>query len=225
MINPKTIVSASQLTLNKDNNSILDQVNFELAEAEFCYLIGATGAGKSSFLKSLYGAEPAISGDLSVLDFDMNNLPKSLMYKLRRKIGMVFQDFKLFDQWTAAQNLEYVLAATDWKDTKKISDRVEEALNLVELSQYANSITAKLSGGQQQRLAVARAIINYPTLLIADEPTGNLDQASADKVMYLIKKLTEKFRMATIFATHDHRLIEKFPARVYRIAEGKITEQ
>lgn len=225
MNTPKIVAELKNADIKQRGKVILKDVNFSIAEAEFCYLIGRTGTGKSSFLKTLYGANKLLKGEGNVAGHSINDLKHKSTAALRRSIGMIFQDFALFDDWTVKENLAYVMRATDWKNQNEIDRKIEELLRAVKLFPRKEDIVAELSGGEQQRLAVARAIINTPRLLIADEPTGNLDPQSADDILYLIRDLTIQHKTATILATHDYRLIEKFPARVFRCERGRIIEE
>lgn len=218
------IIQVQNANIYQGDTLILQGVDFALGEGEFCYLIGKTGSGKSSFLKTIYAASKLREGKGQVVEQDLMSLTPIQLPYFRRKLGMIFQDFKLFEEWTVRQNLMYVLQATEWKDKTKINQRIEEVLHDVSMQTKEETLVSHLSGGEQQRLAIARAILNQPELLIADEPTGNLDPESSDDILYLLKKLTTSNKMATIFATHDYRLLEKFPARVYRCNERTITE-
>ena len=218
------VVDFKHVNINQSGIPVLKDVNFDLAKAESCYIIGKSGSGKSSLLKALYGAVKVDEGQARVLDFDLTALKRPQVPDLRRKLGMVFQDFLLFKQWTVASNLSFVMVATDWRDKVAIRQRVEEVLNDVGLLQYFNHKVHQLSGGEQQRLAIARAIINKPELIIADEPTGNLDPDTSDEILYLLNKVSRDNHSAVIYATHDYRLIEKFPARIYRCEESRILE-
>lgn len=199
-------------------------LNYTQVEGETCYIVGKSGSGKSSFLKALYGVAKVKSGEARVLDFDLTRLKRTMIPDLRRNLGMVFQDFYLFKHWTVASNLSFVMVATDWRDKSLIRARVEEVLAEVGLSQYFNTKVHTLSGGEQQRLAIARAIINKPKLIIADEPTGNLDPETSDEILYLLNKVSKNNKSAMLLATHDYRIIDKFPARVYRCQDGNIME-
>lgn len=221
----KIIAELRSADIQQKGQAILKDINFALAEAEFCYLIGRTGTGKSSLLKTLYGANKLIKGEGNVAGHSLNDLNHKSRSKLRKSIGMIFQDFALFEDWTTSENLAYVMRATGWKEETKINHRVDELLTAVRLLDRRADRVEELSGGEQQRLAVARSIINQPKLLIADEPTGNLDPQSADEVLHLIRDLTIKNKTATILATHDYRLIEKFPARVFVCEDGQIVEK
>lgn len=225
MSTPKIVAELKHADIKQRGKVILKDVNFSIAEAEFCYLIGRTGTGKSSFLKTLYGDNKLLKGEGNVAGHSLNDLNHKSTAALRRSIGMVFQDFALFEDWDVKENLAYVMRATNWKNQNEIDNKIRELLTAVNLFPRKDDIVAELSGGEQQRLAVARAIINTPRLLIADEPTGNLDPQSADDILHLIRSLTIEHKTATILATHDYRLIEKFPARVFRCERGRIVEE
>lgn len=216
------IAKLSNVSIHNPNGLVLSNVNFSIAEAELCYLIGKTGSGKSSLLKLLYGENSLAAGQAEVAGTNLADLRPDNIHLYRRKLGMVFQDFALFQEWTIEDNLIYVLKATDWHDAHKINLRVDEVLDAVQLTVEKSRLSAKLSGGEQQRLAIARAILNKPALLIADEPTGNLDPESADEILHLIRRLTMDHNMASIVATHDHSLLERFPARVLTCEDGSI---
>ena len=203
---------------------ILSQVNFALAKAEFCYIIGKTGSGKSSLLKAIYGALPIKGGHAHVVSQDLMKLNHKNLPDFRRNLGMIFQDFRLFEDWTVQANLAYVLRATGWRDNSKIKDRIAEVLSAVHLEHKSEQKAGLLSGGEQQSVAIARAILNRPKLLIADEPTGNLDPDSSNMILHLLRKLAMDHKTAILVATHDYRLIEKFPARVFRCESGNLIE-
>lgn len=219
-----SVVEFENVTIYQSGLPVLRDIDFDLTKAESCYIIGKSGSGKSSLLKALYGAAKVESGRARVLDFDLTTIKRQNIPDLRRRLGMVFQDFLLFKQWTVASNLSFVMVATDWRDKAAIRQRVEEVLDSVGLLQYFNHKVHQLSGGEQQRLAIARAIINKPDLILADEPTGNLDPDTSDEILYLLNKVSRDNHSAVIFATHDYRLIEKFPARIYRCEDQAIFE-
>lgn len=208
----------------QQNQHILNDVNFSLAQAEMCYLIGKSGSGKSTFLRTLYGANPLLSGSAKIVGFDLNSLKRKQIPELRRAIGMVFQKFHLFERWSVEQNLDYVLKATDWKIESDRKKRIEEVLDEIKLSDKSKAKVHQLSGGEQQKVVIARAILNKPQLIIADEPTGNLDPESSEEIMHLLYKIATENKMAILIATHDYHLMKKFPARVFNCLEGNIVE-
>ena len=208
----------------QEDKLVLSKVDFKLATAETCYIIGKSGSGKTSLLKTIYGSIPVRSGHAVVAGFDLNNLTDSSIPLLRRKLGMVFQDFILFDEWSVGRNLMYIMEATGWKDRAQMTARVLQVLEMVGLTGHEKKPVTALSGGEQQRVVIARALLNNPPIIIADEPTGNLDPDTSDEILYLLNRLSREFGTSIIVATHDYRLIQKFPARVYKCDGGKITE-
>jgi cell division transport system ATP-binding protein len=216
------VIEFKNATIKQSGSAILQNIDFDLVGSEICYIVGKSGSGKSSLLKAIYG-EAQVEAELArVLNYNLLDLPRKRIPDLRRNLGMIFQDFYLFKNWTAANNLSFVMVATDWRDKNMIKQRVEEVLDQVGLSPYFNTPVHKLSGGEQQRLTIARALINKPAIIIADEPTGNLDPDTADEILYLLNRITKLNNAAMILATHDFRIINKFPARVYRCDDGKI---
>ncbi len=205
-------------------NSILKDVHLDVGGGEFCYLIGKSGSGKTTLLRSLYGDYPISKGTAMVLGTDMHSLSFKTLPAFRRQVGMIFQSFFLFNDKTVRANLATVLRATDWKDGAKIEARIDELLKRVGLIDKKMKLPVELSGGEQQRVAIARAILNKPKLIIADEPTGNLDPKTSDNVLYLLRDLAEEYALTVIFATHDYRLLEKFPARIYHCHDGIVSE-
>lgn len=218
------IVELRDVTIEQSGVSVLRNISFNLAQAESVYLIGKSGSGKSSLLKALYGEAHVTEGQARVFEYDLRKLKRLKVPDLRRRMGMVFQDFQLFKHWTVANNLSFVLTATDWRDKALIKQRVEEVLTEVGLIKYFNQKVYQLSGGEQQRLAIARSILNRPGLIIADEPTGNLDPDTSDEILYLLNKVSRDHKTAVIFATHDYRIIDKFPARVFKCYEHTVAE-
>lgn len=202
---------------------ILNNVNLDIFPGEFCYLIGKTGSGKSSLLKTIYAELPLKNGEGQVAGFDLRTLKSSKIHLLRRRLGMVFQDFNLLYDRNVEENLSYVLRATGWKDKALIAKRIEEVLESVGLPFIAHKRTFELSGGEQQRVAIARALLNQPELLIADEPTGNLDPNTSDDILRLIHNLKSS-GTSVIFATHDYRILDQFPGRILKCMNGAITE-
>jgi len=218
------VLEVKNAVFGQANQHVLTNVNFALAEAEMCYLIGKSGSGKTTFLRTLYGAIPLVSGSATIAGFDLSVLDQKKIPDLRRALGMVFQKFHLFERWTVNQNLDYVLRATEWKDAKQRESRILEVLVQIKLSHKKDVPVFQLSGGEQQKVVIARAILNSPRIIIADEPTGNLDPASSEDIMHLLYRIATENKMAILIATHDHMLMQKFPARVFECRDGNISE-
>lgn len=218
------IIELNKVKIYQSKNTILEDVNLELNETEFAYLIGKTGSGKSSLLKILYGELALTEGSGNVAGFDLRNLKRSEVPMLRRKIGIVFQDFQLLMDRTVIQNMIFVLGATGWKEKNLIKKRALSVLQLVGIEQKANVMPHALSGGEQQRVAIARALLNQPALLLADEPTGNLDPETSEEIMHLLIAVAKEEKSAILMATHDLNMVKKFPARVLRVGNGTVTE-
>jgi cell division transport system ATP-binding protein len=217
------IVTLDKATIINEKNVIFSEINFNVGIGEFVFLIGKTGSGKSSLLKVLYGDLPLSNGHGAIVGHDLKQLKDRNIPLLRRKLGVVFQDFKLLPDRTIFDNLEFVLKATGWKEKSKIKDRVNEVLKLVNVSADTNKFPFELSGGEQQRVAIARALLNHPELIIADEPTGNLDPETSQEIMQLFRKLHAE-GMSVIMATHDYNMIMKFPGKIFQCDNGKLNE-
>ena len=217
------IVTLDNATIINENNVIFSSINFKVNAGEFIFLIGKTGTGKSSLLKVLYGDLTLENGKGSIVGFDLTELKDKEIPLLRRKIGVVFQDFKLLPDRTIFENLSFVLKATGWKEKSKIKVRVIEVLNLVNISPETQKYPFELSGGEQQRVAIARALLNKPELIIADEPTGNLDPETSQEIMQLFRKLHSE-GISVIMATHDYNMIVKFPGKIYQCDNGNLNE-
>lgn len=223
-IKVSAVIELNQVNIYQSKKLILENVNLTLNETEFAYLIGKTGSGKSSLLKILYGELPLTEGNGSVAGFDLKNLKRSDVPMLRRKIGIVFQDFQLLMDRTVIQNMIFVLGATGWKDKTLIQKRALSVLQLVGVEQKANTMPHALSGGEQQRVAIARALLNQPELLLADEPTGNLDPETSEEIMHLLIAVAKEEKSAILMATHDLNMVKKFPAKVLRVGNGSVTQ-
>lgn len=219
------IVELKDVDVFQQKTRILEEVNLTIHKGEFAYLIGKTGSGKSSLLKTLYGALPLKKGKAEVAGFDLKSLNRKTIPLLRRKLGIVFQDFNLLTDRNVYDNLLFVLQATNWKDKTAMSNRINEVLDKVELRDKSNKMPYELSGGEQQRIVFARALLNKPDIIIADEPTGNLDPDTSDDILLLLKNLAEDQNTAVLFATHDYRILENFPARIIRCQNGRILDE
>lgn len=217
----EAVVALSELSIFQKKNLVLSNVHLLIQPGEFVYLIGKTGSGKSSLLKTLYAELPALDGQAHVAGFDLRTLKTSEIPFLRRKLGIVFQDFQLLIDRTVYANLEFVLKATGWKDKKEIDDRIMEVLEEVDLAGKRHKMPHQLSGGEQQRIAIARALLNKPVMILADEPTGNLDPETSNGIMRLLMRISEGGQ-SVLMATHNYNLIHKFPARIIKCEEGSV---
>ena len=216
----KFIIDLNKIDVTVDQRKILTDVSLSIKKGEFLYLIGKTGSGKSSLLKVLYGDIKLKKGEGKVAGIDITKIKEKNIPFLRRKLGIVFQDFKLLPDRSIEKNLEFVLKATDWKDKVKIQKRINKVLKKVKLKELINKFPHELSGGEQQRIAIARSLLNKPKIILADEPTGNLDPATSLEIMEVLKKIN-KNGTTVIIATHDYEIISKFPAKTLRIENGK----
>ena len=221
---PELVANVQDGKIMQGDHLVLEDVHFSLARAEFCYIIGKTGSGKSSFLKTLYGALPIRGGYAEVAGQDLSKLDRKNMPSFRRKLGMIFQEFFLFENWTVEENMKFILEATDWKDEQLIHKRIEEVVKQINLSSKLHTTVSKLSGGEKQRVAIGRSILNKPIILIADEPTGNLDPETSDDILFLLRNLAVTNNTAILVATHDHRLMKKLPGRMYTCKNGGLHE-
>ncbi|MFT6335580.1 MAG: cell division transport system ATP-binding protein [Saprospiraceae bacterium] len=219
------VLDLKKVTIGQGGTEVFRDLDFSMADAEMCYLIGKSGSGKSTFLKTLYGALPLISGGGQIAGFDLTKVDRKSIPMMRRKIGMVFQQFHLFEKWTVEQNLEYALKAIEWKDANERNLRVDEVLIQTGLMDKKNSPVFRLSGGEQQKVVIGRAILNKPEIIIADEPTGNLDPESSEEIMKMLYSVASENKTAILIATHDYMLMDKFPARVFECLDGGVVER
>ena len=217
------IVNIEDATIFHHFKTILNNVNFQLKIGEFAYIIGETGSGKSSLLRTIYSDIPLKMGKIIVDGQDISNIKKNQLPYLRRKIGIIFQDFQLFQDRNAYENIKFVMTSTGWSDEKKINNRITQLLEKVGLENKKNSYPFELSGGEQQRLVIARAIVNNPKLIIADEPTGNLDPLVAEKILKLLLDIN-KSGTSVIMTTHNYNLIRKYKKRILKCENGYLKE-
>jgi len=217
------VIELINASIFQNNDSVLEKVNIKVAKGDFVFLIGRTGSGKSSLIKVLYGDLTLKEGIGNVVGFDLLKITHKEIPFLRRKIGVVFQDFKLLSDRDIYDNLKFVLKATGWKKKDDIDKRINEVLREVGLFEIERKYPFELSGGEQQRTAIARALLNTPELIIADEPTGNLDPQTSNEIMEVFKKL-HKQGIAVFMATHDYNMIVKFPGKIFKCDSGKVFE-
>lgn len=216
-----TIIDLKNVSIFHNKNLVLNDVNLEVQRGEFVYLIGKTGSGKSSIMRLLYGELPMPQGEGHVAGFNLSSIKNSEIPKLRRKLGIIFQDFQLLTDRSARENLFFYLKATGWTDKQKMDERVSEVLRKVGLSTKGFKMPYELSGGEQQRLAIARALLNDPDLILADEPTGNLDPDTSNEIMNLLFDVSRNSR-AVVMVTHNYSLMDRFPSRVVKVEQGKV---
>jgi len=217
------ILFLRNVTIYQENKIILSNINLEVHHGEFLYIIGKTGSGKSSFMKTLYADLPLVEGQASIVDYDLASLKEDNIPYLRRKIGIVFQDFKLLPDRSVKENMLFVLKATGWTDKEEMQVKIDEVLEKVDLKSVANKMPHQLSGGEQQRVAIARALLNDPELILADEPTGNLDPQTSVEVMEVLRKINGNGK-TVIMATHDYALLMKYPSKTLKCEDNKIFE-
>lgn len=220
----ENVIELKNAKIYQQNTIVLDNVNFTIGESEFVYLIGKTGSGKSTLLKTLYGEVLLSEGEGSVAGFNLKTLTKNEIPMLRRKIGVVFQDFQLLTDRTVLKNLFFVMGATGWTDKNLMQKRATDVLQLVGLEKKMNAMSYALSGGEQQRLSIARALLNKPALILADEPTGNLDPETSQEIMHLLIAVAQEEKSAVFMATHDMTMVEKYPGRVVRVENQQLKE-
>ncbi|HEY4628523.1 MAG TPA: ATP-binding cassette domain-containing protein [Flavobacterium sp.] len=217
------ILSLKNVTIYQEGKTILSHVNLEVNKGEFLYIIGKTGSGKSTLMKTLYGDLALTEGEGHIVDFDLATLKENDIPFLRRKIGIVFQDFKLLPDRTVKDNMLFVLKATGWVDNDEMQQKIDEVLDKVGMKEFANKMPHQLSGGEQQRVAIARALLNDPELILADEPTGNLDPQTSAEVLEVLKNINANGK-TVIMATHDYALLMKFPSKTLKCEDERIFE-
>ncbi|MFL2599215.1 MAG: cell division ATP-binding protein FtsE [Flavobacteriaceae bacterium] len=218
-----SVVNLNKVSIFQNGELVLSDISLNVNKGDFVFLIGRTGSGKSSLIKTIYGDIPLKKGDGKVVSFSLNNLKEHQTPYLRRKIGIVFQDFKLLTDRNIFENLNFVLRATGWKDKDLIKKRINEVLSLVSLNNVLKKFSSELSGGEQQRIAIARSLLNNPEIIIADEPTGNLDPQTSHEIMELFQSLNQN-GMTILMATHDYNMIAKFPSKVLKCENGEVFE-
>ena len=218
-----TIIEFKAVDILQKNNIIFQNINFKISAGEFIYIIGKTGSGKSSLLKSLYAELPIKKGSIKVLGCEVEELDDNNISELRRKLGIVFQDFQLLTDRNLYDNLLFILEATEWKDKEKIDGRIKEVLDNVHLENCEKKMPYELSGGEQQRATIARALLNHPKIILADEPTGNLDPEKSEKIIGLLKEINDK-GTTIIVATHDYNIIKKFPSHTFVCENRSLVE-
>ncbi|MES2543618.1 MAG: ATP-binding cassette domain-containing protein [Bacteroidota bacterium] len=211
------------VNIYQEDKVVLSNINLEVSHGEFIYIIGKTGTGKSSFMKTLYADLPLIEGQASIVEYDLATLKESDIPYLRRKIGIVFQDFKLLPDRSVYNNMLFVLKATGWTDAAEMQHKIEEVLDKVDMKGFATKMPHQLSGGEQQRVAIARALLNDPELILADEPTGNLDPQTSAEVLEVLRKINANGK-TVIMATHDYALLMKFPSKTLKCEDSTIFE-
>ena len=219
----KPIILLEGVNLHQDDRLIFDNINLSVSTGDFIYLVGETGSGKSSLVKSLYAEIKVSTGNISVAEYNLNKIEKNEIPSLRRNLGIVFQDFQLLSDRSLNDNLEFVLKATGWNKKEEISKRIEEVLESVHLEEFNNKMPHELSGGEKQRAAIARSLLNNPKVILADEPTGSLDPKKSEKIIELLKEINEK-GTTILIATHDYEIIKKFNSRIIKCSEKKLHE-
>jgi cell division transport system ATP-binding protein len=219
----QAVLSLKNASIYQEDKVILSNINLEVNHGEFLYIIGKTGSGKSSLMKTLYADLPLSEGEGHIVDFNLVNLKESDIPFLRRKIGIVFQDFKLLPDRTIKDNMLFVLKATGWVDKEGMNNKIDEVLDKVSMKEYSNKMPHQISGGEQQRVAIARALLNDPELILADEPTGNLDPQTSAEVLEVLRSINANGK-TIIMATHDYALLMKFPSKTLKCEDSKIFE-
>ncbi len=219
------LLKYSDVRISQQEVDVLEEVNLELSGGEFVYLIGKVGSGKSTFLKTIYGEVPVADGRAEVLGFNLRRLKQREIPKLRRKLGIVFQDFRLLIDRSAHDNLEFVLRATGWRNKREIEQRINEVLTLVGMQHKGYKLPNELSGGEQQRVVIARAVLNHPQIILADEPTGNLDVETGFQIADLLHRICREQGTLVIMSTHNMQLLQEYPGKVLRVENHHMNEE
>ncbi len=217
------IIQFDKVEIKINDKKNLNNINLNVDEKDFIYLIGKTGSGKSSILRAIYADMPINIGEAKVLEYNLTKIKRKEIPFLRRKIGVIFQDFKLLPDRSVSKNLEFVLKATEWKNKQKIKERIDDVLEKVKMNDYSNRFPHELSGGEKQRVSIARALLNNPKLVLADEPTGNLDPATSMEIMNILNTINLN-GTSVIMATHDYELISKNPKKTIRLEDNRLYE-
>ncbi|MBB1284176.1 ATP-binding cassette domain-containing protein [Flavisolibacter sp. BT320] len=220
----EAIIEIQNANIYQGDNLVLQDVNLQVNKGEFVYLVGKTGTGKSSLLKTLYGELPLREGQASVVGYNLKGMTWKTVPYLRRNLGVVFQDFQLLTDRNVHENLKFVLKATGWKDDKLMNEKIADVLEKVGLKSKGFKMPFEMSGGEQQRVDIARALLNSPKLILADEPTGNLDPETSDEIMNLLIHIAKDYGTAVLMATHDYIVIQKYPARLVKTENGKVID-
>lgn len=220
----EAIIDIQNANIYQGDNLVLQDVNLQVAKGEFVYLVGKTGTGKSSLLKTLYGELPLKDGQATVVGYNLKGMTWKTVPYLRRNLGVVFQDFQLLTDRNVHENLKFVLKATGWKDDKLMNEKIADVLEKVGLKSKGFKMPFEMSGGEQQRVDIARALLNSPKLILADEPTGNLDPETSDEIMNLLIHIAKDYGTAVLMATHDYIVIQKYPARLVKTENGKVID-
>ncbi|MBR5736699.1 MAG: ATP-binding cassette domain-containing protein [Bacteroidales bacterium] len=221
----KPIIEFRNVDVTNSDTVVIEDLSFDIYQGDFVYLTGKVGSGKTSIIRTIIAENPVTTGEARVGEFNLKNIKRKQIPYLRRSVGVVFQDFQLLMDRSVESNLEFVLKATGWKDRKAIDERIKEVLEMVKLSTKAHKMPHQLSGGEQQRVAIARALLNSPDLILADEPTGNLDNETAKGIMDLLYEINKNNRTAIIMVTHNQNLLKQYPGRVFLCANNICKEE
>lgn len=219
------MINYQGVTIEREEQTIFSNIDFKVEEGEFIYLIGKVGAGKSSLLKTIYAELPIASGEARVFEYNLTNIKYNQIPYLRRNLGIIFQDFQLLTDRTVKDNLDFVLKATGWKQKEEREERIKQVLKLVDMENKAWRMPNTLSGGEQQRIVIARALLNKPKVILADEPTGNLDPETGHNIVALLYEICKSQKTAVVMSTHNMRFLKEFPGHVITVKEQSLTDQ